>query len=270
MSPHSLLFLTNIKADLCSKPDGTFVSREAFAAERVRLIEGSLEGFVEIEGTPDMVLEVVGGSSVSKDTEWLRDLYWKAGIAEYWLVDCRGKRVDFDILRHTAGGYSATSKSAGWMESAVFGHAFLLTRQADEMGQPEYTLEARANPRAEAFSPGERRRGEPTAPTPKERGANSPGPHCRSPPRRGEKRAKTLTPTSTTQVPRPQGVGNEIKIAIVPDAKLARTMCRGLSGPLECGHVPEAIARQAVAAAATATGGGRPRDRARPPLDTNL
>ena len=40
--------------------------------------------------------------------------------------------------------------------------------------------------------------------------------------------AKTLTPMSTTQVPRPQGVGNEIKIAIVPDAKLARTMCMEL------------------------------------------
>ena len=146
------LFLTNIEADLCTKPDGTFVSRAAFAAKRVRLIEGAREGFVEIEGTPDMVLEVVSGSSVSKDTEWLRDLYWKAGIGEYWLVDCRGQRIDFDILRHTAGGYSATSKSAGWMESAVFGHSFLLTRESDEMGQPEYTLEAHANPPREAFS----------------------------------------------------------------------------------------------------------------------
>jgi Uma2 family endonuclease len=137
------LFLTNVEADFSSKPDGTFVSREAFAANRVRLIEGALEGFVEIEGTPDMVLEVVSGSSVNKDTEWLRDLYWKAGIAEYWLVDCRGERVDFDILRRTAGGYSPASKSSGWIESAVFGHSFLLTRQTDEMGQPEYTLEAR-------------------------------------------------------------------------------------------------------------------------------
>ncbi len=138
------LFLTNVEADLCSKPDGTFVSREAFAASRVRLIEGALEGFVEIEGTPDMVLEVVSGSSVSKDCEWLRDLYWKAGIGEYWLADCRGDRVDFDILRRTDSGYSATSKSAGWMESAAFGHSFRLTRQSDELGQPEFTLECRA------------------------------------------------------------------------------------------------------------------------------
>jgi Uma2 family endonuclease len=138
------LFLTNVEADLSTKPDGTFVSREAFAANRVRLVEGVQEGFVEIEGTPDMVLEVVSGSSVSKDREWLRDLYRKAGIAEYWLVDCRGDRLDFDILRHTAGGYAPANKSAGWVESAVFGHAFLLTRQSDELGHPEYTLEARA------------------------------------------------------------------------------------------------------------------------------
>ncbi len=76
------LFLTNVEADICTKPDGTFVSREAFDESRVRLIEGATEGFVEIEGTPDMVLEVVSGSSVSKDCQWLRDLYWKAGIPE--------------------------------------------------------------------------------------------------------------------------------------------------------------------------------------------
>jgi hypothetical protein len=73
----------------------------------------------------------------------LRDLYWKAGIAEYWLVDCRGDRIDFDILRHTASGYSTASNSDGWVDSAVFGHTFLLSRQRDELGHPEYTLEAK-------------------------------------------------------------------------------------------------------------------------------
>jgi hypothetical protein len=56
-------------------------------------------------------------------------------------VDCCGDRVDFDILLHTAGGYRAACKSAGWINSAVFGRSFLLTRQTDEMGQPEYDLE---------------------------------------------------------------------------------------------------------------------------------
>ena len=127
------LFLTNIEADLCAKPDGTFVSREDIRRQRVRLIEGSLEGFVEIEGTPDMVLEVVSGSSVSKDTEWLRDLYRKAGIAEYWLVRLPWRSGSISTSSaDTAGGYhpstgkSATGKSAGWTESAVFGHALPL------------------------------------------------------------------------------------------------------------------------------------------------
>ena len=137
------LFLTNIEADLSAKPDGTFVSREAFDSGQVQLIEGSHEGFVELEGTPDMVLEVVSSSSVSKDCEWLRDLYWQAGIAEYWLVDCRSDRLEFDILRHTSRGYSAARKTGGWMKSAVIGQSFCLTRQTDELGQPEFTLESR-------------------------------------------------------------------------------------------------------------------------------
>src|SRR5256885_8764701 len=47
------------------------------------------EGYLELEGTPDMVLEVVSESSVQKDTKRLRQLYWQAGIREYWLVDAR-------------------------------------------------------------------------------------------------------------------------------------------------------------------------------------
>ena len=75
------------------------------------------------------------------DIEWLRDLYWKAGVAEYWLATL-WRLPGFDILRHAASGCVTTSKSAGWIESTVFGHCFQLTRQTDEMGQPEYTLEA--------------------------------------------------------------------------------------------------------------------------------
>jgi Uma2 family endonuclease len=110
------LFLTNIDADLSTKPDGTFASRATFDSGRVQLIEGAQEGFVELEGTPDMVLEVASSSSVSKDTEWLRDLSWQAGIAEYWPVDCRGERLEFEILRHTSRGYSASRKTGGWIK----------------------------------------------------------------------------------------------------------------------------------------------------------
>ena len=137
------MLLTNTDADLSSKPDGTFVSIESFELGRVRLVEGAAEGYVELQGTADMVLEVISDSSVQKDTDWLRDLYWQAGIREYWLVDARGDRLEFNTLRHTAKGYIVTRKQAEWVKSAVFGKSFRLTKRADVLGYPEYTLSVR-------------------------------------------------------------------------------------------------------------------------------
>lgn len=135
--------LTNGSAGLSTNPDGVFVSKKSLASCRVELVEGLREGYLEIEGTPDMVLEVVSTSSVEKDTEILRELYWRAGIAEYWLVDARGDPLEFDVLRHSAKGYAATRKQAGWSKSTVFGRSFKLSRHTDALGHPEYTLHVR-------------------------------------------------------------------------------------------------------------------------------
>jgi Uma2 family endonuclease len=131
------------EADISTVPDGTFVSTESSRSGRVRLIEGAVHGYAELEGSPDMVLEVISDSSVQKDTVRLRQLYWEAGIREYWLVDARHEPLAFDILRHTPKGYVATRKQAGWIKSAVFGKSFRLTQQADEFGNPVYTLAVR-------------------------------------------------------------------------------------------------------------------------------
>jgi Uma2 family endonuclease len=107
------------------------------------LIEGAQEGYVELEGTPDMTLEIVSASSVEKDTDILRNDYWRAGISEYWLADARGERPRFDILRYTSRGYVPTRKQAGWIKSAVFGKSFRLIVRTDALGHPEYTLRCR-------------------------------------------------------------------------------------------------------------------------------
>jgi Uma2 family endonuclease len=135
--------LSDPEADLSHVPDGIFVSKQSLQTGRVRLIEGAKEGFIELEGSPDMVLEVVSQSSVRKDLVILRDLYWQAGIREYWVVDARGERLRFDILRHAAKDYVATRKQAGWLCSEVFGKSFKLTAQRDDLGYPEYTLSVR-------------------------------------------------------------------------------------------------------------------------------
>jgi Uma2 family endonuclease len=137
------LFLTNDRAQLACQPDGTFVSLQTLKSGRVHLVQGEKEGYLELEGTPDMVLEIVSASSVEKDKETLFDLYWRAGIPEYWVVDARETRLEFDIFRHGAGGYVATRKQGGWLKSGILGKSFRLSRLRDDMGNPEYGLSVR-------------------------------------------------------------------------------------------------------------------------------
>jgi Uma2 family endonuclease len=134
--------LSNVEADISIVPDGLFVSH-ATRKELLRLLDTRGEGYDELEGSPDMVLEVVGYNSVRKDTQQLRRGYWLADISEYWLVDARQEPLDFDILRHTPKGYRATPKKEGWIKSNVFGKSFRLTGRTNRVGDPEYTLEVR-------------------------------------------------------------------------------------------------------------------------------
>jgi Uma2 family endonuclease len=136
------LLLSNVDANIAVVPDAVFASY-ASRADRVRLLEGQKGGYVEMEGSPDMVLEVVSDSSVRKDVRQLRQDYWRAGIREYWLVDARKESLVFEILRHAAKGYRTTPKKDAWMKSSVFGKSFRLTRRTSDYGDPEYTLEVR-------------------------------------------------------------------------------------------------------------------------------
>jgi Uma2 family endonuclease len=92
--------LTNEAAELSTEPDFVFVSWGAFEAGRVRLVPKANrpDDFIEIEGTPDLVIEVVSDSSKRKDTELLRAAYARAGVPEYWLVDTRSASLSFVIL----------------------------------------------------------------------------------------------------------------------------------------------------------------------------
>jgi Uma2 family endonuclease len=111
---------------------------------RVKVVEGKARGYVDLEGTPDMVLEVVSDSSVEKDTVVLRRAYAQAGIPEYWLVDARQEPLRFDILRRTERGYVAARRRSGWLHSDVFDCWFRLTAQPGGDGFPVFTLEVQA------------------------------------------------------------------------------------------------------------------------------
>jgi len=136
-------FLSNEEADVSNQPDGMFVSTEAFRTGRVRIIEGRTSGHVELEGSPEMVLEIISTSSLVKDSVVLRDAYFVAGVQEYWLVDARDVPLRFDLLRRGKNGFVAIRKRLGWTRSAVFAHDFRLSRSEGADGYPAFTLEAR-------------------------------------------------------------------------------------------------------------------------------
>ncbi|MBK9736419.1 MAG: Uma2 family endonuclease [Saprospiraceae bacterium] len=51
-------------------------------------------------GTPDFVIEIIGGKQVKKDTQIKFDLYEEAGVGEYWIVFVDMRFVEVFILEH--------------------------------------------------------------------------------------------------------------------------------------------------------------------------
>jgi Uma2 family endonuclease len=142
------MVLSNPGVNLMTIPDGLFASFESLREGRLRKVPSSRSaGVVELEGTPDMVLEVVSESSVEKDTVTLPPLYQAAGIREFWRIDARGE-LRFELFRLTDAGYALTQLPDGWSRSEVFARDFRLVQGTDVLGDAVCTLEVRAIPAA--------------------------------------------------------------------------------------------------------------------------
>jgi Uma2 family endonuclease len=135
--------VTNVAANLSTEPDATFIRWKTFETERVRVIarEGKAGQYLEVEGTPDWVLEVLSDSSVGKDTRRLRAQYHRAGIPEYWLIDARGADIVFHILARGDSDYVESPGRGGWQRSRVFSQRFRLVRRRGRLNFWEYTLQ---------------------------------------------------------------------------------------------------------------------------------
>ena len=109
--------VSSLDADLSAEPDIVYVSADAIDSGRVRLVPsagGEPDSYVELEGAPDLVVEIVSDSSVAKDTKRLPVSYWRAGIAEYWLIDVRRDRLLFRMHARGAEGLRAGAGGRRW------------------------------------------------------------------------------------------------------------------------------------------------------------
>lgn len=137
--------VSNTEADLSAEPDLVFVSHETFERGRAQLTAkatGEADRYVEVVGSPDLVVEIVSDRSVKKDTERLPACYWKAGVAEYWIMDARGEELQFHIQQRGTENFDpAPSDTDGFQQSAVFQQWFRLTRRRDRRGGWVFDLE---------------------------------------------------------------------------------------------------------------------------------
>jgi Uma2 family endonuclease len=138
------ILLTHVGASLSTEPDFVFASWEAFESGRLRLIEKTHRSgdFIELQGTPDLIVEIVSDSSEKKDLVTLRDRYHAAGVAEYWIVDARGDAVLFQVLSRTDEGYVAAADAVQPQRSRVLGRTFRIERRRNRAGRWDYRLAA--------------------------------------------------------------------------------------------------------------------------------
>jgi Uma2 family endonuclease len=137
--------VSSVAGDLSVEPDVVAVSDAAIDAGRVRLVPssgGRPDRFTELEGTPDLVVEIVSDASVKKDTQRLPAAYHAAGIREFWLIDARGPEVRFTIHRWEPAGYVASLTADGRCLSTVFGCGFTVVRSRNASGRFVYDLAA--------------------------------------------------------------------------------------------------------------------------------
>ncbi len=135
--------VTHEDAGVSCEPDLTFVSWAAFDEGRVRLVARAGDGadYIEILGSPDLVVEIVSDSSVKKDTRLLREAYCRAGVREYWLIDARGNEIRFEILSKVGDLFTSSGDPFAPQESGVLGGRWSLARTRNRAGRFTYNLE---------------------------------------------------------------------------------------------------------------------------------
>lgn len=134
-------------AALSAEPDVVVVLWRSLQEGRVRYVPAASEEpgrYVEMEGAPDLVVEVVSDSSQREDTQKLPLGYANAGVPELWIVDTRRREIRFQIQALEDGTYVPVEPDVdGWMRSPRLGLGFRLTRHTTPVSSWYYVLEHR-------------------------------------------------------------------------------------------------------------------------------
>ncbi len=136
------------EADLSVEPDIAVVCDFSLDKGRVRLVPkagGAPDRYVELEGPPDLIVEIVSDASTTKDTRDLPPAYFAGGVTELWRIDARGEQVQFEVFRRGESEFEPAEEDAeGYRYSAVLDRWYRLDRHRKPHGRLAYDLRERA------------------------------------------------------------------------------------------------------------------------------
>lgn len=137
--------VSSVPADLSAEPDVVVITYQALDGGRTRLTpkaSGEPDRYVEVEGGPDLVVEILSDSSEQKDLRRLPGAYFTAGVREFWLLDARGPEMFFQIHHRGAESFIAAAGDAeGYQRSVVLDTRCRLARSRHARGHWVYRLE---------------------------------------------------------------------------------------------------------------------------------
>jgi Uma2 family endonuclease len=137
---------SSVPANLSVQPDVFFLSCATLDSGHAKLIPDESnpeQGYNEVEGGPDVVVEILSDISVKRDKNRLPKAYFEAGVRELWLADARAEELVF--LVHCRGQDRFVVQSCdreGWQHSGVFDRRIRLDRWRDKRGYWRYDLRA--------------------------------------------------------------------------------------------------------------------------------
>ncbi|HEX3529959.1 MAG TPA: Uma2 family endonuclease [Thermoanaerobaculia bacterium] len=141
--------VTSSAAGLSTEPDVVAVFWSSLREGRAHYLSSGSDPdrLTKIEGSPDLIVEVVSDSSVTKDYRTLPPLYARAGIPELWIADARGNGPLLRAFTLDAGSYrEIPSDAEGWFRSSRLGFFFRLSRKLTPLSTWRYLLEHREGP----------------------------------------------------------------------------------------------------------------------------
>jgi Uma2 family endonuclease len=147
--------VTSPAAGLSTEPDVVSIFWSSLREGRARYLSSGSDPdrLTKIERAPDLIVEVVSNSSVTKDYRTLPPLYARAGVPEMWIADARGAEPLLRAFTLEAGSYREIATDAeGWFRSPRLGLFFRLSRKLTPLATWRYVLEHREGHAAEGQS----------------------------------------------------------------------------------------------------------------------